>query len=179
MTIKVAGSSTEVKVASCHHCGHACKTYREGTCAVSGFTKEPNEQPHMCFLCLHVNTHEMTFNSKVLWGNPWWDVLHQACFFYVLQAFISTVLGLCDAVFTASDLISVSLLATELGAGVTGPLRDAYWDCVWRTGTSPEVKGEEGLPLWWCAHLCQYKCQVSPSCRAEQSHMAFHSRILS
>lgn len=72
----------------------------------------------------------------------------------------------CDAVSSASDLIAVSLLATELGAGVTGPLWDAYRDCVRRAGTSPEVEGEKGLPLWWCTHLCQHKCQVSPSCKA-------------
>lgn len=58
------------------------------------------------------------------------------------------------------------LSAAELGAGVAGPLWDARWDRVRRAGTSPEVEGEKGLPLWWCARLRQHKCQVSPCCEA-------------
>lgn len=110
------------------------------------------------------HTHNLGKDECV--ANPWWDICSSKPDLCVLQALNSRGLALCDTVFCASDLIAVSLLATELGAGVTRPLWDACWDCVWWAGTSPEVEGEKGLPLWWCTHLCQHKCQVSPSCRA-------------
>ena len=114
------------------------------------------------FVCVHIPTLSDLQRHECV-ANPWWDICSSKPDFCVLQALNSG--GLAPFVMLsppASDLITVSLLATQLGAGVTGPLWDAYWDCVWRAGTSPEVEGEKGLPLWWCAHLCQHKCQVSP-----------------
>ena len=100
-------------------------------------------------------------------ANPWWDNCSSKPESCVLRAPKSGGLALCDAVSSTSDLITMSLSATELRAGVTHPLWDAYWDRVWWAGTSPEVQGEKGLPLWWRARLCQHKCQVSPSCRKD------------
>lgn len=119
--------------------------------------------PCVC-VCVRIHTINDLQQHECV-ANPWWDICSSKPDFCVLQALNTGGQALCDAVSSASDLIAVSLLATELGAGVTGPLWDAYWDRVRWAGTSPEVKREKGLPLWWCTHLRQHKCQVSPSCR--------------
>lgn len=130
-----------------------------------------NEQACVCArvfsVCICINTlNDLQQHECVT--NPWWDISSSKLDLCVLQALNSRGLALCNAASLAFDLIAMSLSATELGAGVTDPLWDAYWDCVWRARTSPEVEGEKGLPLWWCTHLWQHKCQVSPSCWASR-----------